>query len=143
MPPSWIIFEELSFGTLSHVFEYIRNCHKAEICRYFDLAAPVFVSWLRGLTKLRNRCAHHNRIWNYTYSAVRLPNNLQKTENNHNIFEGIAIYDPKKIQILIYIISYMLRKISHDDQWIKEILAHLETCPIPYQHPMGFQNPEI
>ena len=64
-PPSWMCFELLTIGELSHLYKGLRNRddHR-RISAYFDLHFRTFTSWLHSLTYVRNICAHHSRLWN-------------------------------------------------------------------------------
>ncbi len=65
MPPSWIMLEVSSFGTLSALYSYLIPCiEKREIANYFGLSDKVLSSWLHSIVYLRNICAHHARLWN-------------------------------------------------------------------------------
>ena len=65
MPPSWMMFEVSSFGTLSTLYSNLKvSSEKREIAKYFGLSDVVFASWLHSIVYLRNICAHHTRLWN-------------------------------------------------------------------------------
>ncbi len=65
MPPSWMMLEITSFGTLSSLYSYLKPTNgKRDIARYFGLADSVLSSWLHSMVYLRNICAHHARLWN-------------------------------------------------------------------------------
>lgn len=65
MPPSWMMLEVSSFGTLSSLYSYLQPTkNKRDIAKYFGLADKVFSSWLHSIVYLRNICAHHSRLWN-------------------------------------------------------------------------------
>jgi abortive infection bacteriophage resistance protein len=65
LPPSFITLEIVSFGTLSKLYENLKSdVAKREISQTFGLPDMVFISWLHGLTYIRNVCAHHARLWN-------------------------------------------------------------------------------
>lgn len=65
MPPSWMMLEVASFGTLSSLYGYLQPIkEKREISNSFGLADTVFSSWLHSIVYLRNVCAHHARLWN-------------------------------------------------------------------------------
>lgn len=65
MPPSWMMLEVSSFGTLSSLYNYLHPTRdKREIAQHFGLADKVFSSWLHSIVYLRNICAHHARLWN-------------------------------------------------------------------------------
>ncbi|MDE7291908.1 MAG: Abi family protein [Treponemataceae bacterium] len=71
-PPSWMIFETTTFGTVSKFFSNIDSSLSArnEIARYFGFgkySAKVFVSWMRHLNLVRNICAHHSRLFSRSF----------------------------------------------------------------------------
>ena len=69
LPPSWMLLEVTSFGTLSLLYSNLKPSHeKREIARAFGLADTVFSSWIHCLVYLRNVCAHHSRLWNRAMS---------------------------------------------------------------------------
>lgn len=64
-PPTWIVFEELSFGTTRAVYDALAdNDVQASIPRSLGLMPPVLSSWLKSYQRVRNICAHHGRLWN-------------------------------------------------------------------------------
>ena len=64
LPPAWMVFEVVSFGTLSKVLSHLRPAITNDVARFFGVGQPVLVSWITALCSLRNRCAHHSRTWN-------------------------------------------------------------------------------
>ncbi len=76
-PPSWMCFELLTIGQLSHSYRGLREkSDKKLIADEFDLHPTVFTSWLHSLTYVRNICAHHSRLWNKDLSVE--PERLKK-----------------------------------------------------------------
>ncbi len=67
-PPSWMVFETLSFGTISILFMNLKESHKNEISYNYGFHAPVIQSWLQSLSYTRNLCAHHARLWNRIFT---------------------------------------------------------------------------
>ena len=62
-PPSWMCFELLTIGELSHIYRGLKDKNdKKRIALQFDLHNKVFTSWLHSLTYVRNICAHHSRL---------------------------------------------------------------------------------
>lgn len=65
LPPSWILLEVSSFGSLSHIYKNIKSVHsKRQIADSFGVSAVVLESWIHSLIYVRNICAHHSRLWN-------------------------------------------------------------------------------
>lgn len=64
-PPSWVVFEELSFGTLRAVYGALSDTiNQAHIAASLGLQSPVLTSWLLTYQRVRNISAHHGRLWN-------------------------------------------------------------------------------
>ena len=65
LPPSWMVFETISFGAVASVYENLKGCDKkTEIARKFGTVPPILESWLKSMLFVRNTCAHHSRLWN-------------------------------------------------------------------------------
>lgn len=80
LPPSWILLEIASFGSLSMLFKnLIAGQAKRQIANQFGLDENTFASWLHSIVYLRNVCAHHSRLWNRTMSIQpRIPRKPHK-----------------------------------------------------------------
>lgn len=64
LPPAWMVLEVVSFGTLSKLLSHLRPAITNDVARFFGVGQPVLVSWISALCNMRNRCAHHSRVWN-------------------------------------------------------------------------------
>ena len=64
-PPTWVVFEELSFGSVRAVYADLadRTVQHA-IAGSLGLRSDVLTSWLLTYLRVRNICAHHSRLWN-------------------------------------------------------------------------------
>jgi abortive infection bacteriophage resistance protein len=70
MPPSWMMFEITSFGTLSYIYKNLKpGKNKRQIANHFGLDEVTFTSWLHSIVYIRNLCAHHSRLWNRELSV--------------------------------------------------------------------------
>lgn len=69
LPPIWAITEAVTFGTLSKLFADLTLPSRKLVARTFGYDEKVLVSWFRSLNDLRNKCAHHNRVWNANFAA--------------------------------------------------------------------------
>lgn len=80
LPPSWMMMEITSFGTLSKLYKNLKpGKEKREISNYFGLGDSVFETWLHSFVYLRNVCAHHTRLWNRAMSIQpQIPRNPRK-----------------------------------------------------------------
>jgi len=64
LPPSWMLFEHLSFGKCTSLFRYLKHHQdRAEISKVFHFHANIVESAIESLRYTRNICAHHLRLW--------------------------------------------------------------------------------
>ena len=71
-PPEWAAVEVMSFGTLSHLYEYMNEelpldttdaiPAKNAIANDYGLSIKELVSWIRTINVCRNFCAHQSRL---------------------------------------------------------------------------------
>lgn len=81
LPPSWMLLEIASFGSLSMLYKNLKpGRDKRVIATFFGLDDKTLGSWLHGIVYLRNVCAHHSRLWNRELSIQPgLPMTPKKT----------------------------------------------------------------
>lgn len=70
LPPSWMIFEVLTFGTISTAYGTLPLPRRKEIARHFNLHYRIMASWMHVITHLRNLCAHHARLYNRCFRIL-------------------------------------------------------------------------
>lgn len=63
LPPSWMVFEVLSFGSVSQVFKKLKRESQKPIASVFGLDGGVLASWLHAISY------HIFAIWWHTISA--------------------------------------------------------------------------
>lgn len=78
--PVWSAVEAWSFGTLSKAIERGASGTLAgAVAESIGAAKGGFPYRIRALVYLRNRCAHHNRLWHHSaLDAGPTPNNVRK-----------------------------------------------------------------
>ena len=70
IPPVWMMVELMTMGEISRWYgDYLTKSDRKKISGHYGLQAPVLESWLRSMSMLRNRCAHHNRLYGITVSG--------------------------------------------------------------------------
>lgn len=63
--PPWVALELVSFSTLAKLYNNLREADKDKIALCFNMRATgVLNNWIHSMAMLRNRCAHHARIYN-------------------------------------------------------------------------------
>lgn len=70
-PPVWAIVEVASFGHLSRLFRVLRPELRKPIADLYKFTGgSFFSSILQHLCVLRNRCAHHSRIYDFPWGQI-------------------------------------------------------------------------
>lgn len=129
-PPSWMIFEQLPFGTVSIVFKNLIESDKKLISKDFDLPRDRLQSWLHASSHLRNLCAHHSRVWNREYGVTP---SVPRRERGH-------IIQRKRFYNHAVAIQTLLKRISGDSHWadrLQNLLVNHPNIPIDS---MGFPD---
>ena len=107
LPPSWMVFEVLSLGSVSKIFKNLTRENQKPIAQIYKLDASLFASWLHSLSYLRNLAAHHQRLWNRKYTikpavAKKLASELRSQDR----FYAQAV-----------VIQFLLETISSESNW--------------------------
>lgn len=139
--PIWVAVEAWSFGTLSKYFELLKRSHQNNIATRLGVSNPaLLVRWLQTINILRNRCAHHTRVWNQTGNN---PIGIPTGDGEDSLyFANFNLTDDskKKLYGLIVTIWYLVQKIGPNSDWIQHIFDELESTPnlpINYRKAMG------
>ena len=124
--PFWVAVEAWDFGALSRYFEILKGTYQNQILARFGLSdARVFARWLQEINLLRNRCAHHTRIWNQVspnpLSAV--PSESYFTALNLDRNALTRLYG------LVCIIWFLMQKIAPRSNWINSVADLIDTKP--------------
>lgn len=123
--PFWVVIEAWDFGTLSKYFEILNRAHQNAICSKLGIHNPIVLKqWLQGLNTLRNRCAHHVRIWNQVSS-----NPLQTLPDLY--FQNLALdkNSLSRLYGLICILWFLIKKIGPNSQWLINVADVISTKP--------------
>lgn len=127
LPPSWMVLEVTSFGTISRLYKYLKKSpEKKKVALYFGIAdVEIFANWLHALSNLRNYCAHHSRIWNRRYPVhIILP---RDTINQFIPREHIIHIKQNKIFALLSAIKYLADIISPGNNFKGQLYHLLES----------------
>lgn len=134
--PSWAMVEELSLGTLSHLFDGLDEYRdRKAIARRFSVPHHVLASWLHTLTFIRNVCAHHFRLWNRELS---IPPSWPKPLTFPGTHRGKGV--PRRLFTVLAMLTYLTTQISPDTRWPGRLQALLEEYPDIPRQPMGFPD---
>ena len=124
-----MVFETLSFGTVSQAFKNLTRQNQKPIAKAFGLDGAVLGSWLHALSYVRNLAAHHQRLWNRVYTikpiaARHLADDMQDTTR----FYAQAV-----------MIEALLHVVAPGSRWGDRLAAIVLTPPAAHSspHPAG------
>ena len=130
MPPCWMIFEVVSFGSVSHCFKFLKSPEVKETCRKFALNHQVLSSWLHSMSYVRNLCAHHSRLWNHRMTIRPVVPADRRVQFNGS--QNGSIYAS------LLTMQILLQKIWTNNNWAEQLRALVETSPHLPMAEMGF-----
>jgi len=136
LPPSWAAMEELSLGSISHLFQGLAHDRdRKAIAVRFQVHQKVLGSWLHTLTFIRNICAHHARLWNRELSVPPRWDDAIPTPDGR-----LGRNVPRRLFTVIMMLTYLTRQISPDTRWPARLQALLDEYPDIPRTPMGFPD---
>lgn len=115
--PLWMMSELMDFGAVLSFFRGVDPGIRKTIAEPLGQPEEVILSWLLSLNTIRNRCAHHARLWNWKLGVrPKLPNSRKFPE----------WYRPRwyngKFGIVLIICAYLLDKIGLKADWPGQLL---------------------
>lgn len=123
-PPIWCLIELMDFGSTLTFYRGVDHRIKQRIAAKAGIPDRVFGSWLLALNTVRNRCAHHLRLWNWTLGTpVRLPKARKYPEWHRPELPN------NQIGIVLMLCRHLLDRISPGHRWALRIDRHFEEFP--------------
>lgn len=142
--PIWVAMEFIDFGGLTRLFYLLPAKVQSDVAKCFGIrSGATFAKWIVALNYLRNKVAHHNRVWNrtMTYSLQSPKINEVGDEIDHLRFRKKrlnSVYD------YIAVIAYLMSVISPATQWNYKVLSLIEEFPdnqyVSPESDMGFPD---
>lgn len=140
--PIWMASEVMSFGTLSRFLASMKNQDQKAVAQHFDVHQAVLPSWFHTLSVVRNRCAHHSRLWNWQLRVT--PRRITSSP----LWNRQVLQHADRMFYVLLVIKRLLRAAGdrHVDSWrdrVTELLRPILASP-RYQEEMGaYQDWEI
>lgn len=130
-PPSWMCFELLTIGEMSHLYRGLSNKKdKERIARHFDIHHTVFISWLHSLTYVRNICAHHARLWNKDLAVE--PSRLIKPVGD---WMSASYNNNRRVFYFLCVLKYLLDRVNPNNSFKEKLVALFKKYPnIPIKY---------
>ncbi|OCG58357.1 hypothetical protein A9G41_02905 [Gilliamella sp. Nev5-1] len=148
--PIWAIVEIWNFGTMSKFYGILDDKYKVAICKSMKFLRPnsknvklSLKTSLEYLNIIRNRCAHHVRLWNTSVSNNKI--NLEMFDNLDLNVANLNNDSPELYRIagIIYMIWSFTLRISEHSDWLETIVNHINdpyyVNAVKYSQ-MGFNN---
>jgi len=137
--PFWVTVESWDFGNLSKYYSMLKAKYQRKICLRLDISnEKVLENWLHEINILRNRCAHHTRIWNQS-SNNSLPVLSIPYFDNLSLDERAL----KRMYGMICIMWFLVKKIGPSSHWLESVSLlinskpSIDCCPLTA---MGFSD---
>lgn len=124
--PFWVVVEAWDFGVLSKYFEILKRGHQNRIAARLCISNPkILKEWLQEINTLRNRSAHHSRIWNQVTSN---PIPVLPTEA---YFRDLALDQNalSRLYGLISVMWFLLRQIGPSSKWLHQVADVIDAKP--------------
>ena len=138
LPPAWKTMELLSFGTLSKLFENVKDTGvKKAVAKSLGLPKYTYLeSWVKCATVLRNACCHHARVWNRRFAwKPQLPDRLPL-----NWIANASAIRPQKLYAQLCYLAYLEQSINPNGDFVGELKALLLKFPQVDVAAMGFPS---
>ena len=128
MPPCWMAFQSLSFGSISWAYSYLIDAESKKIAHSYGLNHDALSSWLHSISYIRNICAHHSLLWNRRYKIKPLIARVISNELTANT----------RIYAYLLIMQFMLVRIAPGNHWANKLRLLLDEHPRVSTFVMGF-----
>ena len=125
LPPAWMMVENLTLGSLSHLFAALHNVDRKPVAAPCGVDEHFLKSWLHSLNYLRNLCAHHARLWNRTFSIKPM------IAKKHSAFLNLSQAD--RFYALAVVLFELVQTVSPGTGWhhrLKALLAAHSAVPL-------------
>lgn len=134
-PPSWMMVEIITFGTVSLLFENLHPCNeKTAIHEHFGLTKKHFISWLHCFSFIRNKCAHHARI---VYAIIKFAPALPLRRSRQFLAEADDVENASLYAVLCCI-QFMLNICNKSSLFKRHLIALIDAYPTIDYNRLGF-----
>lgn len=126
LPPSWLMVEVLSIGQLNRVFKSLKqSAHRDAVASALGLTDALLTSWLDSFVRVRNICAHHERLWDTgigKYPLVPRGGSVPWPKNWHKLLEEART----TLYAVVSAMQSMLFTVAPNSQWASKLAALLD-----------------
>jgi abortive infection bacteriophage resistance protein len=112
MPPIWMLVELMDFGSTLSFFRGVGVDIRRSVAESVGQPEEVVLSWLLALNSIRNRCAHHARLWNWKIGYPVLIPSRRKFPEWHS-----PPLPNNRIGIILMICNHWLNRANPGHHW--------------------------
>jgi abortive infection bacteriophage resistance protein len=123
-----MVFEAISFGSISQIFKHLAHPGYADLCHKFGVPHQILSSWFHSVSYIRNICAHHSRLWNRICTIKPTVANAYRREFPSN----------DKIYAQLLVMQILIRKIWDNNHWAERLADLISEHPDVPIADMGF-----
>jgi abortive infection bacteriophage resistance protein len=125
-PPIWVVSEVITFGTLTRLVRNLKEQRiRQEIADAYALDERAFCSMIHHLALIRNKVAHHARLWDNPPKVIPLLPKVAPVA----LLSSLD-YTPAgrgKVYNSLVLLAHLLRQIDPKDPWPSLVRDHLLT----------------
>ena len=135
--PIWDVIHAMSFGQLSKWFASLGDRRiRQSIAQNYGMDESILLSALRHLTRVRNICAHHDRLWDLTIATgLKIPNTLGNDYEADKAFNKQA---PGKVYNSIVLVTHLMEVVTPHGDWPERLLELKGAYTSVSEADMGF-----
>jgi abortive infection bacteriophage resistance protein len=131
-----MVMEILTIGQVSKIYTILQDRHQRKIAEKFGTTKQVLLPLLKSLTVTRNKCAHHQRVWNLKISSPPNQKNLKKIAPSY-------IGRPDSPCVGYFMIWFLLKKINKTPTWGVRLCEQLFELDETLFHQVGTSLDEL
>lgn len=134
-PPSWIMVEIITFGTLSILYENLKpGNEKTAIHEHFGLTKKHLISWLHCFSFIRNKCAHHARL---IYAKINFAPAMPQHRSRQFLMEADDVNNASLYAVLCCI-QFVLNTCNNKSLFKEQLFSLIEAYPMIDYNRLGF-----
>lgn len=122
MPPIWMMVELMDFGSVLSFYRGVSTDIRRKLSSTLGLRHQVTLNWLLVLNSVRNRCAHHARLWNWN---LGYPVTIPERDRRWDLYRNKS----RQMAAILHVCRYWLAKADAGHAW------HLRVSDLFSKHP--------
>lgn len=117
LPPGWVVMELLTLGQVSKIYSILKTPYKKKIAKKFKTSWQLLEAVLMSLTVIRNKCAHHQRVWNVKISYPPSDMVLRKIAPSYAGSRNAPC-------VAYFMIYFLLNRMSNKPTWETDFVTN-------------------